>query len=59
VWTIGRGQVILRNGVWAAGWQGSQILWKNANVFVLGTDANWWQWIGNGWLNVGPTTPAG
>jgi len=59
VWTIGSGQVILRNGVWAAGWQGSQILWKNANVFVLGTDANWWQWIGNGWLNVGPTTPAG
>ena len=59
VWTIGAGQVILRNGVQAAGGYGSQILWKNANVYVFGTDGNWWQWSGNGWLNVGPTTPGG
>ena len=59
VWTIGAGQVILRNGVQAASGYGSRILWKNANVYVLGTDANWWQWTGNGWLNVGPTTPGG
>ena len=59
VWTIGAGQVILRNGVQAAGGYGSQILWKNASVYVLGTDANWWQWLGNEWLNVGPTTPGG
>src|SRR4029434_1808593 len=59
VWTIGAGQVILRNGVQAAGGYGSQILWKNANVYVFGTDSNWWQWTGDGWLNVGPTTPGG
>src|SRR6476659_9188791 len=59
VWTIGAGQVILRNGVQAASGYGSRILWKNANVYVLGTAANWWQWTGNGWLNVGPTTPGG
>ena len=59
VWTIGAGQAILRNGVQAAGGYGSQILWKNANVYVLGTDSNWWQWIGNGWVNIGATTPGG
>src|SRR5215813_9811325 len=47
VWTIGAGQVILRNGVQAAGGYGSQILWKNANVYVFGTDGNWWQWTGD------------
>jgi Matrixin/Bacterial Ig domain len=58
-WTIGSGGVILRNGTWAAGGLGSQILWKSAAIYVLGTDANWWQWTGSGWNNVGRTTPGG
>jgi hypothetical protein len=57
VWTIGSAQLILRNGVQAAGGFGSKILWKNATIYVLGTDANWWQWTGSGWVNVGATQP--
>jgi len=57
VWTIGANQVILRNGVQAAGGYGSEILWKNTTIYVLGTDSNWWQWTGSGWINVGPAQP--
>ena len=59
IWTIGSNAVILRNGVQAAGGYGSKIYWKNSTIYVLGTDGNWWQWTGGGWLNVGPTTPGG
>src|SRR5262245_51927789 len=59
VWTIGAGKVILSNCGQEAGGCGSQILWRNATLYVLGTDANWWQWVGNGWVNVGSTTPGG
>ena len=59
VWTIGSGGTILRNGTAAAGGFGSQILWKSSTIYVLGTDANWWQWTGSGWINVGRTTPGG
>lgn len=59
VWTIGSGSAILRNGTWAAGGFGSQILWQSSTIYVLGTDANWWQWTGSGWINVGRTTPGG
>ncbi len=57
VWTIGSGQAILRNGVQAAGGLGSEILWTNATIYVLGTDNNWWQWTGSGWLFLGSTRP--
>jgi carboxypeptidase family protein len=59
VWTIGSNSIILRNGSSVLGWSGSKILWKNAAVYVLGTDSNWWQWTGGSWLNVGPSTPGG
>jgi hypothetical protein len=57
VWTIGSNGVILRNGVQAAGGWGSQILWRSSTIYVLGTDGNWWQWTGSGWINLGPTHP--
>jgi hypothetical protein len=57
IWTIGTNEVILRNGVQAAGGLGSEILWKNNTIYVLGTDSNWWQWTGSGWVNVGPVQP--
>jgi len=57
VWTIGTGQAILRNGVQAAGAIGSEILWKNATIYVLGTDGNWWQWTGSSWVSVGTAEP--
>jgi carboxypeptidase family protein len=59
IWTIGANQVILLNGVQAAGGFGSQILWKNTTIFVLGTDNNFWQWTGSGWVFVGPVPPGG
>ena len=52
VWTIGAGSIILRNGIPAGGGYGTQILWKNSTIFVFGTDSNWWQWTGSGWLKV-------
>jgi hypothetical protein len=57
VWTIGSNLLILRNGSSVLGWVGSKILWKNAAIYVLGTDSNWWQWTGSNWLNVGFTQP--
>jgi hypothetical protein len=57
VWTIGSNGAILRNGVQAAyGW-GSQILWKNSTIYVVGGDFNWWQWTGSGWINIGQSHP--
>jgi hypothetical protein len=57
IWTIGSNQAILRNGVQAAGGWGSKILWTSNTIYVLGTDSNWWQWTGSGWVNVGPLQP--
>ena len=51
VWTIGSGQQILKNGVQAAGGLGSQILWSQNTIFVLGTGGNWYQWTGSTWAN--------
>ena len=53
IWTIGSGSAILRNGVSAAGGDGSQILWKSGTIYVFGGGA-WWQWTGSGWVSVGP-----
>jgi hypothetical protein len=58
-WTIGSSGAILRNGIQAAGGWGSQILWKGGNIYVYGTDGNWWQWTGSGWSNVGSLTNVG
>jgi len=58
VWTIGANQAILRNGAQAASGAGSEILWTSGNIYVLGTDSNWWEWTGSGWVNVGPTMPS-
>src|SRR5436190_187985 len=57
VWAIGGGQSILRDGAHAAGGYGSEILWSGGVVYVLGTDNNWWRWLGSGWTNLGATQP--
>jgi hypothetical protein len=60
VWTIATNQQILRNGAWAAGGTGFQILWLNGTIYVLGSDnSNWWKWVsGVGtWVPVGTTRP--
>jgi hypothetical protein len=58
VWTIGANQTILRNGTHAVGGFGSKILWTSNRIYVLGSDSNWWQWTGAGWISVGPTQPS-
>ena len=58
VWTL-NGTVILRNGASAAGGTATKILWTGGSIYVLGTDANWWQWVGSSWSNVGRTQPGG
>ena len=57
VWTIASNLLVLRNGASVLGWQTTKILWKGSTIYVLGMDSNWWQWAGNSWVNVGPTTP--
>ena len=57
VWTIASNLLVLRNGASVLGWQTTKILWKSSTIYVLGMDSNWWQWAGNSWVNVGPTTP--
>ena len=51
VWTISS-NMILRNGTSAAGGYGTKIYWKNGTIYVYGTDNNWWQWTGSGWIKV-------
>ena len=58
VWTIGAGQAILRNGTEANGGYGSQILWYQGVIYVLGTDSRWWRWTGSGWTIYGSASPA-
>src|SRR5687768_5045036 len=56
VWTLSNGS-ILRNGAGSSG-AGSQILYCNRTVYVLGTDAAWWRWS-NGWSQFGFVDPCG
>jgi len=56
VWTLYNGS-ILRNGAGTSG-AGSQILYCNRTVYVLGTDAAWWRWS-NGWSQAGFVDPCG
>jgi len=58
VWTLGSGEEILRNGVQVARGYGSQILWYQGTIYVLGDDNNWWRW-NNGWLFNSSSDPAG
>jgi parallel beta-helix repeat protein len=57
-WTLGSGQRILRNGVQAAGAAGSQILWAQGSIFVLGDDGNWWKWTGVTWVFYSSSDPS-
>jgi hypothetical protein len=59
VWTIAPDRRILRNGAQAGNGAGSIIYWYNSTIYVLGTDAHWWRWIGTGWQNVGSTKHGG
>ena len=59
IWTIGQNLAILRNGVQAAGGWGSQIVWTNHTLYVLGTDNNWYQWTGFSWTFLGATFVGG
>ena len=59
IWTIGGGYTILRNGAPAGGGYGTKIYWKSSTIYVYGTDGNWYQWNGGGWINIGPTQPGG
>ena len=53
VWTIA-GAAILRNGVHAAGGIGRQILWWSSNIYIFGSDANWYVWDPLGsWKHIG------
>ena len=57
IWTLSGNGAILRNGVQAGGGWGSKILWQNTTIYVLGTDNQWWQWVGSGWVSTGPNQP--
>lgn len=57
VWTIGAPNIILKNGTQASGGLGSEIFWHDGVIYVFGTDANWWQWTGAQWANIGPVKP--
>ena len=49
-WTIGAQLEILRNGVQIGGGWGSQILWLDGVIYVLGSDINWYSWNGSMWV---------
>lgn len=58
IWSIGANNIILRNGIPAAGGVGSQIDKVGDTIVVFGADANWWQWSGIGWTSIGPNKPS-
>ena len=55
VWTRTASGAILRNGGGTSG-SGSQVLYCNRIVYVLGTDSHWYKWSG-GWIGQGTTDP--
>jgi endonuclease/exonuclease/phosphatase family metal-dependent hydrolase len=55
IWTRTATGSILRNGGSTAG-TGSQILYCNRIVYVLGTDSQWWKW-NSGWTAAGFVDP--
>lgn len=57
VWTRTSSGAILRNGAGTSG-IGSQILYCNRLVYVLGSDSQWYRW-GGGWTPIGFSDPCG
>ena len=59
VWTLS-GQLILRNGLHAAGGTGFRIVWLQGTIYVLGSDnTRWWRWTGSTWAFFATTPPSG
>jgi uncharacterized membrane protein len=58
LWTLGPGQQILRDGIQVANGYGSQILWYQGSIYVLGDDYQWWRWSGATWEFFGPNDPS-
>jgi hypothetical protein len=57
-WTLGPAQEILRDGVQVTNAYGSQILWYESAIYVLGDDYRWWKWSGATWDLFGPNDPS-
>jgi probable HAF family extracellular repeat protein len=57
-WTLGPGEEILHDGAQVVGAYGSQILWYQGGIYVLGDDYNWWRWTGITWTFAGANDPA-
>jgi parallel beta-helix repeat protein len=57
VWTLGSGLEILRNGTQAAAAYGSEILWYQGEIYVLGDDFKWWRWTGSFFTFFGANAP--
>jgi len=57
VWTRAPNGAILRSGTGTGG-TGSQILYCNHIVYVLGNDSQWYRWS-NGWTPIGNIDPCG
>jgi probable HAF family extracellular repeat protein len=57
-WTLGPGQEILRDGAPAGNGYGSEVLWHQGTIYVLGDDYNWWRWADGIWIFVGPSDPS-
>jgi hypothetical protein len=57
VWTIGTNQATLKNGVRAGNGSGSVYTIYSNSVYVLGTDNNWYKWLGSGWQLFGVSEP--
>lgn len=62
VWTLGGtgpNQMLLMNGVQAAGGFGSKLMAYQGTVYVIGDDAvlAWYRWTGTTWALFGPTAP--
>ena len=56
VWAIDRSGLVLRNGVSPYGNGRAYDLREcNDEVYILGTDWNWYRWAGSSWSSVGPT----
>ena len=57
VWTMS-GNMILRNGVSAAGATGDTILWSDGTIYSRGDDGvTWREWSGTAWSSIGTTPP--
>jgi uncharacterized membrane protein len=58
IWTLGPGQEILRDGAQVRNGYGSEVLWYQDAIYVLGDDHNWWKWAAGTWNFAGPADPS-